>query len=132
MAGCDRSTQTDLVPVRGQVFFRSRPAAGAVVILHPVGTPTPEQWPNGYPRGTVSPDGSLEIGTRSSRDGAPAGDYKILVQWPASSGSNGGEGRDTGANNVDRFRGRYATSARSPWQAKVESPETELPRLDLN
>jgi hypothetical protein len=128
LAGCGKREETPLVPASGQVFHQSKPAAGALVILHPVANADPKAWPQGYPHATVADDGTFQIGTRAARDGAPAGDYKVLVQWPQSSS----ESNDPEATIPDRFRGKYANPDRSTWQVQVQPPKADLPKIDLN
>src|SRR5687768_2912810 len=68
-----------LLPTQGQVFYQGQPAAGAMVILHPLD----EQgdWKKGYPSGWVASDGSVKIQTGGEWDGAPAGEYAVVVVW---------------------------------------------------
>ena len=79
--GCTPSHERSVFPVKGQVFVRSQPAAGARVILRPMENANPEEWTAGYPRGMVADDGSFQVSTYGSDDGAPAGDYVVLVEW---------------------------------------------------
>jgi hypothetical protein len=113
-------------PVKGQVFVGAKPAEGAMVILHPQDGPT-EEWASGYPRAQVQSDGSFELETYGDKDGAPAGNYKVLVTW--TGGLNSEETEDT--QMVDRLKGRYSDPARSTLQAKVDAAPTELPPIKL-
>jgi hypothetical protein len=65
-----------LYPVRGKVFFEGKPAAKALVVLHPLDDSDPEAP---RPRAVVGPDGSFEIFTVTKGDGAPAGRYAVAV-----------------------------------------------------
>jgi hypothetical protein len=71
--GCRPSQQHErlpVYPVRGQVFYQGRPAAGALVRLHPL-PPTPA--PPFLPRGLVGADGSFTLTTDVPRPScAPA------------------------------------------------------------
>ena len=79
-------------PVKGQVTFRDRPAAGALVIFHPVDGSAPPAIP-AKPSGRVGDDGSFTLSTYGEGDGAPAGQYRITVQW--SSGEESRKPDDT-------------------------------------
>ena len=49
-------------------------------MLHPADAAVAnEAWPIGYPRGTVDANGSFRISTYEADDGAPEGDYQIVV-----------------------------------------------------
>jgi hypothetical protein len=130
VAGCGRSeNEFPVVPVSGQMFYQSKPAEGALVILHPQGELASGTWAGGYPRGTVSGDGSFQISTYGENDGAPEGSYRVLVTWtkPASDAETG----DPEAETSDLLRGRYGDPAVSPLEATVTAPSAQLPRFDL-
>jgi hypothetical protein len=128
--GCSsKPSEMTVVPVRGQLFFQSQPAAGALVILHPLGELESSAWPLGYPRGTVSEDGSFQITTYRDHDGAPEGKYRVLAVWNRAAG--GSQTADPENETEDLFQERYSDPARSTLEASVTAPSTELPRLDL-
>src|SRR5215208_1598658 len=77
-------------PVKGQLMVKGQPAAGAQVVLRP---PNPDQWEGGFPRATVAADGTFEIETYGNKDGAPAGDYQVVIAWTQNPGQ--AEGEDT-------------------------------------
>ena len=124
--GSGDKPSTPLLPTTGKVFYQGQPAAGATVILHPVN----EQgdWKKGYPSGAVAADGSVKILTAGEWDGAPAGEYAVVVVWmPTESGDQ----RTSEEETEDKLAGRYADPANSPWKVKVEGAGCELPRIDL-
>jgi hypothetical protein len=65
-------------PVRGQMFYKNKPASGAMVILNPVGEGDAKTI---RPQGMVGDDGSFEMTTYKDKDGAPAGEYKVTFVW---------------------------------------------------
>ena len=77
LSGCSRGPTT--FPVTGKVVFDDgNPlSSGAVVIFQ-------ETSGNGAagtsPRGVVHADGTFELNTFEEGDGAPAGDYRVLVR----------------------------------------------------
>src|SRR4051794_15382059 len=80
-SSCNR--EKTLYPVRAQIFFEGQPATGALVVLHPVDDTSPAAIrPSGY----VDADGRLKLmsynaTTRSTGEGAPAGDYIVTIAW---------------------------------------------------
>lgn len=113
-------------PVKGQVFSGKQPAAGAMVVFHPDGS-TAEEWPEGFPRAQVQADGSFELGTYADNDGAPAGQYTVLITW--TQGANSEESEDT--QQIDRLKGRYSDPTTSNLKATVNSSPTELAPIRL-
>jgi hypothetical protein len=81
-------------PVKGEVFYKGKPAAGAVVWLHRIGA---EEVNAGQPatmtppRGTVQEDGSFQISTYGENDGAPVGQYRMTVRWTKAKGGGDDE-----------------------------------------
>jgi hypothetical protein len=131
LSGCGgASGERPTVPVSGQAFFQSQPAAGAMVVLLPADDPSPELWPQGFPRAIVAEDGSFQVGTYKDTDGAPAGEYRVTVTWLVPAPNSSPE--DSEPDLVDRLGGRYADPERSAWVVKVEKPKAEVPRLELN
>lgn len=126
VAGCSSgSDRVPVFPVRGQVFYQSKPAVGAVVILNPQDASLEGKLPMN-PNGKVEADGSFRITTYAANDGAPAGEYKVTILWPPR--ESGDSGEDAGG---DRFNGRYANPATSRITASVQAGDNSLPRYDL-
>lgn len=128
VSGCGPAEQ-QLVPVRGELYFEGKPAAGAFVLLTPAGAAKDDKWPNGYPRSSVNSDGTFEVGTKASNDGAPAGDYKVTATWLVA--PPGANSDDPEAATMDRFHGKFRDPVKSQLTATVVAPQTSLPRIDL-
>jgi hypothetical protein len=77
LVGCSTARKT-AAPVRGKVFFKGKPAEGALVILNPVGDNDPKAV---RPRATVGSDGAFEMATYEAKDGAPPGEYAVTFVW---------------------------------------------------
>jgi hypothetical protein len=102
------------------------------VAFHPQQGGSPEQWPLGFPRALVDAAGRFAVSTYRAADGCPAGEYVVLVTWPAAAQGTGEEREEEeDAETVDRLDGRYATRESSPLTATVEPRPTRLPRFDL-
>jgi hypothetical protein len=110
------------------LFVNSQPAQGAVVILRPkAATGGTAEWPSGFPRATVEGDGSFTVGTYESADGAPEGEYVILVQWPTAAA----EMEEETTESEDRLQGRYLDPEKSELAATIKPEPNDLGRLDL-
>jgi hypothetical protein len=107
-----------LYPVTGKVLFEDKPADGALVVLHP-----PD--PNGpKPSGTAGADGTFKLTTYPHGDGAPAGEYVVLVTWfPPNA-------REL-ENPKNKLPNRYADPAQSGLKATVHAGPTELEPIQL-
>jgi hypothetical protein len=121
LAGCGGGGGPKLYPVRGTVLFQDQPAAGATVVFHPVAA-TNHSTPK--PSGVVKPDGTFTLTTHPHGDGAPAGEYVVVVTWY-------GEGARSVENPVSKLPARYADGQASPLKATVKDGPTELEPFKL-
>jgi hypothetical protein len=94
-----------------------KPAAGAFVFFVPVNEPPQPSDPR--PRGTVAPDGSFEMSMYGDRDGAPVGDYTVIVMWEGEGG-------------YDNLKGKYSDPTKSKLRAVVKEGKNDLPPFQLN
>ena len=122
VAGCDKPDKVATHPVRGQIFYDGKPAAGVQVFLFPVAAPMVPDIP-ANPHGTTGPDGRFSIGTYTTDDGAAQGSYQIVLYWPEEAG----EGEEA---TEDRLLGWY-TVARSKFTAMVPAGGMELKPFQL-
>jgi hypothetical protein len=72
------SGKRKLYPVRGKVLCDGAPAEDALVTLHALDASQPMSQ---VPTGRVQADGSFAIGTYEPEDGAPPGEYKVILIW---------------------------------------------------
>jgi hypothetical protein len=72
--GCDSSGR--LTPVRGVVTLDGKPVDNATVIFMPQQSGSGKQA-----TGQTSPDGSFQLTTRNTNDGALPGEYRVIVQY---------------------------------------------------
>ena len=75
------------------------------------------------PMALTDDEGKFEMTTYGTNDGAPAGDYKVTVEWPAYR-----RGRNRGP---DKFGGTYAKKETSGLTAHVEKGKNQLPPFEL-
>jgi len=84
IVGCGEA-KLATVPAGGKVMFKkSTPAAGALVVFHPVDDAF-ERKIGGKPFATVKDDGSFKLTTKEQDDGAPEGEYNVTVDWQKKS-----------------------------------------------
>jgi hypothetical protein len=117
VASCSDSGPT-LYPVSGKVLYNGQPADGAIVVLHPADPKAP------MPSGTAGADGSFTLRTHPHGEGAPAGDYSVVITWfPPNS-------REV-ENPKNKLPARYAEPAQSGLKATVKAGPTELEPFKL-
>jgi hypothetical protein len=115
VVSCASGDRKPVFPVRGQVFFQDKPAAGALVLFHPVNDPDPQA---ARPRGWVDPDGSFALSTYAANDGAPAGDYVVTIDWRQALPGRG--------DSPSLLPPQYSTPASSPLRVTVREETNDL------
>jgi hypothetical protein len=85
------------------------------------------------PIGFTGADGTFNLTTFVKDDGAPAGDYKVLARWAASSPTTKAEDEDgRGRTPPDRLRGRYFNLEKTPLTATITEGTNKLPPFELS
>jgi len=107
-------------PATGQVLVNGQPAGGAQVLFYHL-----ENWGDKsiVPQGRTDEDGRFVLSTYAVRDGAPAGEYRVAIEWPAYR-----IGKRVGP---DRLSGKFSKPNTSGLTAHVEPRDNELPPLQL-
>jgi hypothetical protein len=122
-AGCGKTQDPNRLPVfraSGKVTFQGKAPAGALVVLHPkVSTPENQAV---RPRAYVKEDGSFELSSYESNDGAPAGDYAVVLVWPKPVKSPSGE-LSAGPNVLPP---KYSRPESSPEVVKIAEGANQL------
>ncbi len=127
LPGCSQGPR--LYPVQGKVLWRGKPTAGARVIFHPV-----SENPNlPQPSAVVDENGSFRLGTRAPGDGAPAGEYKVTIDWSDLSDQAvySADISSGPPKSPDKLGGRYADPKRSMLQVNVKEGKNNLPPFEL-
>jgi hypothetical protein len=122
VAGCGDGKPAPY-PVSGKVLVKGKGADGAIVRLWPVDADGPDAV---RPLGYVQPDGTLQLTTHRENDGAPAGRYKVTVEWRPKKKNS------TEPDGPDRLNGRYADPKASKIEVTVNRGETTLDPIDLD
>ncbi len=124
-AGCGsgKPDWEKVFPASGTVKFGGQPIPGAMVILVPKDQDVPDKV---RPTGIADSTGYFELGTYSEADGAPEGDYDVLVTWRPLV-DNGGS-MSPGPNRLPE---RYSKAETSQLSVHIDADETELKPIDL-
>jgi len=125
LAGCGDG-KLPLYTVTGTILVDGQPADGAMIILCPLETASPELQRE-RPFGTTGPDGKFELTTFLQNDGVPVGEYKVLVQWVPP----GAPYDERAGGGTDRLRGRYMNLQNTPLTASITKETQELPPFEL-
>lgn len=112
-SSCGSAAGPKLHPVSGQVFYEDQPAVGATVVFHPLTTTTGEYRPGAV----VGEDGTYTLRTYPHGDGAPEGDYVVLVTWF----ENPPPGKGDRGEVKSRLPIRYSDRDKSGLKATVKS-----------
>jgi len=132
-SGCQESPgpkMEPVVPVYGKVLVDKRPAVGAMVMFHPLPVET-GRFDRIRSRGTVELDGSFELTTYNTDDGAPEGEYAVTVYWPGQRVGPPDPNDEDSALPPDKLGLRYSNPTSTPLRATVTAPETQLEPFDL-
>ena len=113
-----------LYNVSGRVMYKGAPAAGATVFFQRQGAdPLHEQ----NIMGIVQPDGSFNLVCGPHGEGAPPGDYDVLIEWRERTGA----GKGLAEKGSDRLKGRYADPKHPLLRAVVKAKPNSLPTFEL-
>jgi hypothetical protein len=106
-------------PVRGSVFYRGKPAEGAVVTF--VALESESNPPKRF-AAIAGADGSFRVSSRGVHDGIPVGTYAIAVFYLSP------EKKADGLNaGPDLLKGKYSDAKTSSLRAELKPGENELP-----
>jgi hypothetical protein len=130
-AGCHKADGDNWLktyPTTGKLTINSLPANGAVIRLYPV-TPQADTLSPVIPTGIVQEDGSFELTSYRSGDGAPEGDYYVTFEWPDPKLLP--PQLSTIEDPPDRLKNRYTTPDRSSLQVHIAAGENQLEPMVL-
>jgi hypothetical protein len=122
--GCGSSS--GVYPVSGKVLYRGAPAAGATVSFVRKGAADPMR--EQVPQGVVREDGTFSLASPLG-NGAPPGEYAVLVEWKVGAGKV--KGRSPALSAPDRLKRRYLDPARPLLTTTVEAKANSLPPFEL-
>lgn len=105
-------------PVRGIVLFNDKPAEGAVVTFVPTANTDPKAL---RPSGVVLEDGTFQLSTKKTFDGAAVGTYAVTIFY--LSPEKKADGQNAGP---DLLKGKYTDPATTPLKAEVKPEPNTL------
>jgi hypothetical protein len=123
-ASCARDGRPPVYPAQGKIFYEGKPAANALVILHPVNKDP--RLESVRPLAHVEADGSFKLTTFANGDGAPAGEYVVTVDWREKTAPV--EGAPPGRSLLPQ---RYSNPESSQLRVQVKEGPNELEPLKL-
>jgi hypothetical protein len=124
----------NLYPVSGTVTFKGQPAGGAAVFFHRQGSDPMNEHAI---MGIVRDDGYFTLVCGPLGDGAPPGEYDVLILWRQDPHPNppppmgGGHGGGLARKARDRLKGRYADPKYPRFHALVKTETNYLPPFEL-
>lgn len=128
VAGCAKPPSGPLCfPVQGKVTLDSQPLAEAMVVFHPL-APDPEDANDQRPIAITRADGTFQLSTLKSQDGAPEGEYAITVELREKRMDGDTEIRD-GKNLLPPH---YRDPAKSKLTYRVIEGDNQIPILELS
>lgn len=118
--GCGENWQAETYPAHGRITINGEAPHGAVVELHTTGEAVDVR--NSRPWAIVQADGTYSLSTYESGDGAPAGQYAVVIRWPPDVSQ---------PSLADRLGGAFAQPERSRWNVTVSEGDNELPPIEI-
>ena len=121
-------------PARGQVFYKGKPLADALVVLHPA-TPAGGGADSPQPTGRTDPEGKFLLHTYAGDDGAPIGSYLVGVSaapaYPETRSMMKKVEPAPKAAPVS-IGTQYADPEKSGLKAEIKAGQNEIPTFNLN
>jgi hypothetical protein len=124
LVGCGGGKGPTLYPVTGKVLVNGKPAHNATVVFHPTAGGAEAVKPHA----TVGADGTFSLTSFATGDGAPAGEYRVTVEWWQSPVKKAG---DPDAPPVNQLAAKYGKAESSGLVAQVQDGPTELKAFEL-
>jgi hypothetical protein len=127
-AGCGSSDtpilgRLPVFPVKGEVQFNGQPPVGASVVLHPKGITSPNPV---RPYGQVGQDGKFTLTSYDAKDGAPAGQYLVTLEWRKLVTTDAGVSAGPNVLPIE-----YRQPETSPISVKINEADNELPVIQI-
>lgn len=128
VTACKKSS-VKLYPVKGKVLFKGQPAEGAQVVFRPAaenaGGGSPPNTTQSNPYADVRADGTFVLRTEPHGEGAPAGDYVVMISWYTRSDP------EDPLSSKSKLPAKYADPTNPILKATVKESDNDLPPFDL-
>lgn len=119
-----------VVPVHGSVLVKGEPATGAIVMFHKLPLDA-GRFDIIRSRGVVQADGTFQLTTYNTHDGAPEGEYAVTLYWPGNRKGPPDPNDENTDLPPDKFRLKYNDPRSSKIKATVKMPESQLEAFEL-
>jgi len=119
-------SSNNLYPVSGKVLYKGQPAVNATVFLRRQGASALSQQAI---MGIVQEDGSFTLVCESLGNGAPPGEYDVLIEWKYDPKMT-----RTGSNTKlppDRLQGRLADPKHPRFHVTIKAQRNDLAPFEL-
>ena len=126
--GCSESINQTTYPVQGEVRLDGKPFKGVTVVFRPVDKTNFKRQE--IPQGITDENGKYSIHTYTSKDGAPAGEYKVGLAFMQPLDEEGGDQVKRDASQLT-FPPKYADPETSGLKATVEKKSSTIPTFEL-
>lgn len=113
------SWEKEVHPVSGAVTIGGKPASDVFVVFHPIDQPADGEL-RIAPRARTGDDGTFQLTTFSTQDGAPVGKYRVAFSWL---GPLGDKSEDEYENMRERLNRKLTTPATSGIEYQVSAGE---------
>lgn len=112
-------------PVSGKITLAGHPIKDAQLVFHPI---DPNYSLELRPRARSQADGSFQVTTYETHDGAPIGNYRVTVSWQ---GPLDGVKYDDQDALPERLPTRYQNPGSSGLSVEVSTGVNQIPPFDL-
>lgn len=113
-----------IYPVSGMVTYKGSPASGATVYFRRQGgDPMSEHMIMGI----VQENGTFELACGSLGNGAPPGEYDVLIEWKRVTGQSKGRPQ----RGADKLKGRYADQKHPRFHAVINAERNQVGSFEL-
>ncbi|MEK6247746.1 MAG: hypothetical protein N2C12_06165 [Planctomycetales bacterium] len=126
IVACGGSDRVPVHPVAGEVRINGEPAVGASIRFISV-QPT-EKTDKLLPIAVIGEDGNYALGTYGPGDGAPEGEYGVVIRWPTPDALTP---PGTIPNDYKRLNQRYGNRNQPRFQAEVHHGSNQVPVFKL-
>ncbi len=126
----------------GTVTFDGKPAEGVVLQLIPTDDSSPAAQAGLKPGARTAADGSYQVMTYQTADGAPTGTYQIILFWPPDAPTSMEDmqrerNRPARPQNVpggppDRFAGKYFSAEKTQWTVTIQDGPNTIEPIHIN
>lgn len=121
VSGCGpKDNKLPVHPATGRVRVDGQPAKDVYITFVPSDPMAPK------PTAVSDEQGNLIVTTYVTGDGAPAGDYKLAIEWPAMVNQFGRMQR-----GKDQLNGKFKDAASSKWPVTIVPGPNAIPDIDV-